>query len=43
MGELMSKELYKNGYSSRKLAQKYKVSKTTIMNVIKALTKEELL
>lgn len=36
------KELYKNGYSSRKLAQKYKVSKTTIMNVIKALPKEEL-
>ena len=36
------KELYKNGYSSRKLAQKYKVSKTTIMNIIKALTKEEI-
>ena len=29
------KELYKNGFSSRKLAQKYKVSKTTIMNVMK--------
>ena len=36
------KELYKNGFSSRKLAQKYRVSKTTIMNIIKALTKEEL-
>ena len=36
------KKLYKNGSSSRKLAEKYKVSKTTIMNVIKALTREEL-
>lgn len=36
------KELYKNGFSSRKIAPKYKVSKTTILNVIKALTREEL-
>ena len=36
------KKLYKNGFSSRKLAQKYKVSKTTIMNIIKALTRKEL-
>lgn len=36
------KILYKNGLSSRKLADRYKVSKTTIMNVIKVLTKEEL-
>lgn len=37
------KELYKNGYSSRELAEKYKVSKTTILNVIKILAKEQLL
>lgn len=36
-------DYYQQGYSSRKLAQKYKVSKTTIMNVVKELTKEELL
>ena len=34
--------LYKSGKSSRMLAKKYNVSKTTIMNVIKTLTKEEL-
>lgn len=33
---------YRQGCSSRKLAEKYKVSKTTIMKIIKALTKEEL-
>ena len=36
-------KLYNSGSSSRKLAEKYKVSKTTIMNTIKSLTKEELL
>ena len=35
-------KLYQNGLSSRKLAEKYKVSKTTIMNIVRALTKEEL-
>ena len=35
--------LYRSGLSSRKLGERYKVSKTTIMNVVKALTKEELL
>lgn len=40
--QLEIKILYENGLSSRKLADKFKVSKTTIMNVIKALTKEEL-
>ena len=34
--------LYKNRLSSRKIAEKYKVSKTTIMNVIRAFTREEL-
>ena len=34
--------LYKSGKSSRMLAKKYNVSKTTIMNVIKTLTREEL-
>lgn len=34
--------LYKSGKSSRMLAKKYNVSKTTIINVIKTLTKEEL-
>lgn len=34
--------LYQSGLSSRKIAEKYKVSKTTIMNVVKVLTKEEL-
>ena len=34
------KELHKNGYSSRTIARKCKVSKTTILNVIKALIKE---
>ena len=34
--------LYKNRLSLRKIAEKYKVSKTTILNVIRALTKEEL-
>ena len=33
---------YQQGYSSRKIAEKYKVSKTTIMNIVKALTREEL-
>lgn len=36
-------KLYQEGYSSRKLAEKYKVSKTTIMSIVKTLTKEELL
>lgn len=35
-------KLYQSGLSSRKIAENYKVSKTTIMNVIKVLTKEEL-
>lgn len=35
--------LYQQGYSSRKLAEKYKISKTTIMNIVRALTREELL
>lgn len=35
--------LYRSGKSSRTLAKKYNVSKSTIMNVVKALTKEELL
>ena len=34
--------LYKIRLSSRKIAEKYKVSKTTIMNVIRSLTREEL-
>lgn len=34
--------LYKNRLSSRKIAEKYKVSKTTIMNVIRAFTRQEL-
>ena len=34
--------LYKSGKSSRMLAKKYNVSKTTIINVIKTLTKEDL-
>lgn len=35
-------ELYKRGYSSRKIGEKFKVNKTTIMRIVKALTKEEL-
>ena len=34
--------LYKNRLSSRKIAEKYKVSKTTIMNVIRLHTRKEL-
>ena len=35
-------KFYQSGLSSRKLAEKYKVSKTTIMNIVKALTEDEL-